>query len=370
MADERVLDLVSDIYEAALDATRWPAVLNSVGDAVGGPIVVYGLYDPASALAQIYAPRVDPEHVRRFDDWIGRAPAMPCIGNYAPGQVFSGSDVVIAEDFVRTDFYHECWLPAGLSTTPLVTNLLSGDAASGHVATHMPANASFSDDQRRLFAALAQHLVHAASLQRRVHHLDLAGRSALSRLDGLNQGFALVDASARPLLVNRTAQALLETEDGLRLEAGVLSASAADEGRALQGLIAMCADRRSVTQGGRIALWRKPDRLPLDVLISPVQPSVTEHMMLWSSARAAAAIVLISDPEADIRARADELRERFGLTPAEATLALEIAKGDGRKATADRLGITVGTVRCHLSNIFDKTGVRHQAELVRLLLQR
>src|SRR4029450_2129695 len=66
MADERVLDLVSDIYEAALDATRWPAVLNSVGDAVGGPIVVYGLYDPASALAQIYAPRVDPEHVRRF----------------------------------------------------------------------------------------------------------------------------------------------------------------------------------------------------------------------------------------------------------------------------------------------------------------
>jgi len=67
--------------------------------------------------------------------------------------------------------------------------------------------------------------------------------------------------------------------------------------------------------------------------------------MLWSSVRAAAAIVLISDPEGDIRARADELRERFGLTPAEATLALEIAKGGGRKATAERLGIT-GPERC------------------------
>jgi DNA-binding NarL/FixJ family response regulator len=39
-------------------------------------------------------------------------------------------------------------------------------------------------------------------------------------------------------------------------------------------------------------------------------------------------------------------------------------------ATADRLGITVGTARSHLSKIFDKTGVRHQAELVRLLLQK
>lgn len=32
--------------------------------------------------------------------------------------------------------------------------------------------------------------------------------------------------------------------------------------------------------------------------------------------------------------------------------------------------ITVGTARSHLSRIFDKAGVRHQAELVRLLLQK
>jgi DNA-binding CsgD family transcriptional regulator len=62
------------------------------------------------------------------------------------------------------------------------------------------------------------------------------------------------------------------------------------------------------------------------------------------------------------------LRERFGLTPAEATFAFEIIKGDGRQATADRLGITVGTARSHLSNIFDKTGTKRQAELVRLLV--
>ncbi|HLW26409.1 MAG TPA: helix-turn-helix transcriptional regulator, partial [Kiloniellales bacterium] len=60
----------------------------------------------------------------------------------------------------------------------------------------------------------------------------------------------------------------------------------------------------------------------------------------------------------------------FGLTAAEAELALEIMRGDGREAAAARLGITVATVRTHLLHIFEKTGVHRQAELVRLLLDR
>jgi hypothetical protein len=50
-----------------------------------------------------------------------------------------------------------------------------------------------------------------------------------------------------------------------------------------------------------------------------------------------------------------------------ANLALEILKGDGRAAAAARVNITVGTARTHLERIFEKTGVRRQAELVRLL---
>jgi DNA-binding CsgD family transcriptional regulator len=109
--------------------------------------------------------------------------------------------------------------------------------------------------------------------------------------------------------------------------------------------------------------------LPLDVLVTPVQPETAMAAIPWTSSQRAVAIVLISDAETEKQASAADLRRRFGLTPAEAAFALEIIKGDGRQATADRLGITVGTARSHLSKIFDKTGVRHQAELVRLLLQ-
>ena len=56
------------------------------------------------------------------------------------------------------------------------------------------------------------------------------------------------------------------------------------------------------------------------------------------------------------------------MTPAEAGFAVEILKGDGIQAAADRLAISLATARTHLSRIFDKTGVRRQAELVRLLI--
>ena len=62
-------------------------------------------------------------------------------------------------------------------------------------------------------------------------------------------------------------------------------------------------------------------------------------------------------PKGRSRRASKNYARRFGFTPAEAAFALEIVKGDGRQAAADRRGITVGTARSHLSRIFDKTGV-------------
>ncbi|MBV9078260.1 MAG: helix-turn-helix transcriptional regulator, partial [Methylobacteriaceae bacterium] len=58
----------------------------------------------------------------------------------------------------------------------------------------------------------------------------------------------------------------------------------------------------------------------------------------------------------------------FSLTGAEAAVALDLLSGEGLKASARRLGISLETARTHLRHIFAKTGARRQAELVRLIL--
>jgi DNA-binding CsgD family transcriptional regulator len=60
----------------------------------------------------------------------------------------------------------------------------------------------------------------------------------------------------------------------------------------------------------------------------------------------------------------DLLRCHFGLTPAEARLALHLVAGETLRSAEAKLSITYETARTHLKNIFDKTGTCRQAELV------
>jgi DNA-binding CsgD family transcriptional regulator len=62
----------------------------------------------------------------------------------------------------------------------------------------------------------------------------------------------------------------------------------------------------------------------------------------------------VTNPAQERDVRKAQLRRRFGLTPAEADVAMEIARGDGREAAAARLGIAVSIARMHLTRIFEK----------------
>ncbi|TDM90188.1 LuxR family transcriptional regulator, partial [Lactobacillus crispatus] len=62
------------------------------------------------------------------------------------------------------------------------------------------------------------------------------------------------------------------------------------------------------------------------------------------------------------------LQDQFGFTPADAALAIDILAGNDLAASATRRQITRNTARGHPRHLFEKTGTRRQAELMRLLL--
>lgn len=370
ISNDTVLDLVGAIYDTALEQSRWPSVLARIDDAIRGHIL-FGLYDPASGLSSLLSPRIDPERVQSLLGWAPRNPLLPLGIGRAPGEVFTIGDFITRDEFTATAFYNEWWQPAGFDTEPLTTNLLVDHNATGILTSHRPSKLSpFDSKARRLFATLAQHLVRAVAIQRRTHQLDITGRAALAGLDELHQGFILTDAQACLIFANRRARELLDSGDGLVIEDGRLSAINADDGDRLQALIGSCSIDHPDRIGGETSLRRLPGRMPLHIQVTPVGSDLADSAASVAAARRSSAILLVTDPEPDAKTRLEDLRARYGLTRAESAFALEIAKGGGRKATAERLGITDGTARSHLSKIFDKTGVSRQAELVRLLLQK
>jgi DNA-binding CsgD family transcriptional regulator len=64
----------------------------------------------------------------------------------------------------------------------------------------------------------------------------------------------------------------------------------------------------------------------------------------------------------------DRLRSHFGLTPAEARLALQLIAGETLRSAAVKLNITYETARTSLKKIFKKTETCRQAELVLTIL--
>jgi DNA-binding CsgD family transcriptional regulator len=68
------------------------------------------------------------------------------------------------------------------------------------------------------------------------------------------------------------------------------------------------------------------------------------------------------------RVEASRLGRAYDLTPSEAKLLSALVSGERLGTYAARQGISVTTAKSHLSSLFDKTGERRQADLIRRAL--
>lgn len=371
-SSDDALDVIDRIYEAAIDDELWPDALVALTEAIGGAQVMMGVNDPAGERTVI-APRMDPEAVASYRDHWGRHDMLWRRTNRAPvGEILHAEDYAPRQELERTEFYNEWHRPLGIGAAGLGVNLF--------VENGLPAvcgikralgDDGFSADQVALFTRVAPHLRRAVDVQRRLRHLELA-RSASSAA-GRKGGACviLVDSARRPLDADAGGRALLDARDGLCLETGRLAATDGAASARLAGLVERCTRtaRARPRRGGSVDVSRGHRRPPLRVDVAPAGRERSRRGWDWLRRVAPAAVVTVTDPELASEVARDRLRERFGLTPAEADLAVEICRGDGREAAADRLGISVDTARTHLTRVFAKTGVRRQAELVRLFME-
>ena len=86
-------------------------------------------------------------------------------------------------------------------------------------------------------------------------------------------------------------------------------------------------------------------------------------------ANEAAVLVMILDSALPVETTKTELRQLYGLTSTEAHLANLLMEGWALEECCAELGIRRTTAKMHLRNIFAKTNVRRQGELVSLLLK-
>ena len=132
----------------------------------------------------------------------------------------------------------------------------------------------------------------------------------------------------------------------------------------LIGEAALTATGQGIAAGGALSLPRPSLRRPLAVLVAPFR--VTRTAM---QCRQPAVAVLVSDPEVKPQPASELLAQLYGLTTREAELVTLLLDGLDLRDAAERLALSMNTVRTHLREVFHKTGTHRQSELVALVLR-
>jgi DNA-binding CsgD family transcriptional regulator len=226
----------------------------------------------------------------------------------------------------------------------------------------------FSHDEVAMERAALAHPPSTLKARVKPAEAGLQLRAASRAFDALNMAVILVEATGRIVFASGRAEALLSGHTGLTRDGIHIGGAGTPALRRLRGAIAQCAGTTAPRVVAPVEVAAANGRRPLRVTFTPIGRSPIELERAHADLAEPIALLLIHDHEQQLSTMRQRLCAHFGLTAAEVGVVMEVIQGGSRDDVARRLGVSVATVRTHLARTFQKTGVRRQAELVRLAL--
>jgi DNA-binding CsgD family transcriptional regulator len=360
--------LVSGFYDAGMDPKLWSEVLGRLRDSVHADIGAVIVHDFEQGQGQIeHSVGIDGmfvtayrEFYSRQNTWLQTPEKLTRVG-----QVLTSEQLPEEAEIADTDFYRYWLRPQNLFHQMIGVLDVHGSQISLLWFARARDKGAFWEDDVEFLLRLLPHLrqgLLAGYAFRRVQENE---RILLDTLDVMPIGIALLGYSGGVLAANRAAREIIDGEEvvylgssglGLRLPAGRFR---------FRDLLAESTTEVPSEAEAEIHSFVAPrdgSRRPITLLFMPVKDRPFRR-----TDRDTAAVVFIADPERPVEIDPRMLIRLYGLSRAEARVAVLLGRGLRLEQAAQHLGLTYETVRKHLKQIFSKTGTDRQAELIRTM---
>lgn len=361
MADFRediVEGLIARLYAVADGSAGWTDAVEAIRVAFNASsAILHGADDGGaySILGRSHLPddlmRPYAEHWHVHDPWVRTAARHPV------GQAYTGGALVPFEEMRRSAFYSE-WMGPVLGVDDAIGGIVHVGGEPGPTLGVLQARGreGYGPGDIAAMQRLLPHLGRAIVIETRFARQLRGSGDTAAALDVLGDAVVLCRADGRVCFANVAARQVHARRLGLRIDGRIGAAQAATE-TALSALIAEVA-----RAGGPARAFRMParDGRALLLTVAPLGPGTREA----GPDRAAEVMVLITDGAADPSAA--RLAALFGLSAAEAEVAVGLVAGLRPDAIALRRGVRIATVRTQVASIFAKSGTAGQAEFIRL----
>jgi DNA-binding CsgD family transcriptional regulator len=364
----RTLATIAALYEAALNYRLWPVALDQLTRLTGSQASTFWALDAASRTLHPTFVSINFDQ-RAVDDYVGGMAALDPTVRYLLSHPEAGivhDDLLGPGDDEKTRQYLD-WHERSVETRyRLVAQSDLGSGLQAGVALHRARNAGrFDASDLRQFDIINEHLRRALAIGAKLASLTAQQQLTADFLDRNVSAVILLDARRRVVFMNRAAEALNAQADGIRVSPDGIGLALRSEDERLQGLIAgvMTAQRSRLSVGDVMPASRPSGRTSYRIWAT----GMTQLPAALSVFRPAVCL-LIQDPQRPVGPALPHLQALFQMTPAEARLAIRLAEGETLRAAAEALGITYGTARSRLTQLFRKTNTQSQGQLIRVLL--
>jgi DNA-binding CsgD family transcriptional regulator len=267
-----------------------------------------------------------------------------------PGRFVTPEKLGEAGAYERTAYYREWAAPLGFDHCAASIVSIAPERVAAFGIHRRRRWGAFSEAELELLETVAPHFSRAILIsEQRARAASLSAR-LIDALAGRGSYAAVV---TRRCEVRRAAagfQDVVERHPGLVQRGGRLCAASRSNHDALASLVRGACDS---DVGGVLRLSG-----------CEVEVVALENGLTRSSAEC---MVVLTPDVSDSRVSPEAIRATFGLTVAESEVAAGLADGSSPQEIAEERGVAVGTVRVQLKRVFEKLGVRRQAEAVRLL---
>lgn len=364
-------DLVEALYRSSVDASAWDDFLSMFSARMGGVWTGIHAHDHRSNInVGFIARHWDPDFVESYKlEYAGINPWNDAVRRSRVGIAQTSESLLDPRELRKSRFYNEWIRPQEDIGTGAGITIHRDHAAFIRMSGNIR-----SRDQEKLQAnlvevldLLAPHLKRAFVIARHLVGQRLAAEMQIA-LDGVTTAVLLVDVRGHLRHANRRADVLRERGCFNLDKTGrvVFADRRADIafGKAVDAIV-----RRDYcgyvggfevreAGGGTCRATLAPFSTREESAWGPLERLYCDRPV------ALLCIVERRDPEMPT---SENLRRLFGLTPAEAALALALYEGETLKSFAEARGVAVQTARKQLAAIFGKTGTSQQSQLVSCL---
>lgn len=351
-------EIAAAFAPAAFDPAQWSVAMDHLVDAVGAtgaaliPFVVddrlHGMKGTAGA-----AELLD-WYIK--EGWYKNDPRAQSIPKLLATGIAADQDIATPEDMRRSPYYNDQVVRVGFRWFCGIS--ISAGPDNWCLAIHRSnKQGPFTSAEQKRLAFLRGSLTTVATVARELGFAQARGMA--DAFDMTATAAFLLDRQGQVIGTNDAAEAMLG--HGLRVIKKYLTANDDQTSSALGQLV-----RRAIGGTGTadvippVAVSRA-GRRPLVAHALPLAGAIRD---VFCSARG---IVVVRDLDARPHPPDALLRECFGLTAAEARLAMRLASGQALQNVANELGIAYETARNQLKVVFVKTGTHRQGELVSLI---